>query len=274
MKKILLSLLMTVSVSSHAVTVINHNNKSSPGTVFAQSYYKTLKDASWYQASTCEDAKIKYGRTQDAVMIYSSSVGVSSLNKGLSCDTDVVDPKQVVAITQTYFGVCRRPDSKVKFADPGVRLGIASVILAPGMIRDYNNNGLNITAVPYGGSKDVLTAVIAGDVPFGVIGEGMAKNAVRAGQITCDFSTNPKQPNFVGKTFKLKIPDLSLSLMIYTNSKDPSVITALRKGAVNKEFDAYLESNGFVDTKTSDFTIKDIENFNGQIRRTYETYWK
>ena len=262
------------SVSANAVTVINHSNKASPGTVFAQSFHQAAGTGQWFQATTCEQAKIKFDRTQDAVMIYSSSVGVSALNKGLSCSADIKSANDIIMVTQTYFGICRKPTTESKFGSPKTRMGIASVILAPGMIADYNSNGLDVTAVPYGGSKDVLAAVIAGDVSFGMIGSGIAAPAVKSGQIVCDFSTDPAEKNFVGNTFKLKIPDLSLKQVIYTNSKDPAVTNTLRRAANDKTFQEFLSSHGFVRTRTQGFTEKDVRDFDLWIKNTYETYWK
>ena len=279
MKNLLISVALLGAVAAaNANTIVNHSNKASPATVFAQSYQAAVAKqmpVDFFQAQNCEEAESKYVKTPGAIMAFNADVNIAAKSKGLKCDVNPsVKPENLVYVGSSYFKICKAKDQAIKLTDKRVTFGMASVVLSKGIINDYNSNGLNLIGVPYGGSKGVLAAVINKDINYGFIGASIAQPAIDAGQIVCELSTDPRDANFVGKTLKLKITDFRLASMIYTSEKDPKKVEAMRKAAAtDKEFVEFLNKNG-ISAKTSNFTQADLDNFKKWVDFNYETYWK
>jgi hypothetical protein len=257
-------------------TVINHSNKASPATVFARAYTSSLDDAlsvSFYQAQNCEQAKKKYNSTENALMVYNADVGIAAMSKGLECGVDDIEPANLVFQGSSYFKICRNPESKKDIRDGRVTFGMASVVLSKGIIDDYNSNGLNLVGVPYGGSKNVLAAVISGDLDYGFIGASIAQPAIDAGRVVCEYSTDPRDANYVANTLDLKIRDFKLWKSIYTNVTDEVVVAKMRAAAESDDFTAFLEKHGQT-SQTKDFTDANVNDFRTWIEYNYNLYWK
>lgn len=280
MKRIfLISLMASVAATAADYTVVNHSNKASPATVFAQGFNnavgKKIK-SDFYQAENCDEARQKFDKTPKSIMVYNADVGIAAMSKNLNCAMPkTIKADQLVFSGSSYFKICTNKKSPKDIKADKVTLGMASVVLSKGIIADYNSNGFKITGVPFGGSKDVLAAVINGDVDFGFLASSIAQPAIDSEQISCIYSTDPRESNFVGKTLKLKIADFKLWSLIYTNETDKKAIKEMREAAAkDPDFSAYLAKNSMTSNKTEGFAKKDIEDFNKWIKFNYETYWK
>lgn len=280
MKQFFLTIIyLSFQAEAAEFTLINHSNKASPDTIFAQGFNTAVNKAmksEFYQAQNCEEAKQKFEKNDEQIMIYNANVGIAAMSKNLNCELSKnVTPDKMIFSGAAYYKICTSEKKPKDLKAEKVTLGMASVIHSKGLIEDYNKNGYKMVGVPFGGSKDVLTAVINGDIDFGIIGDSVANPALANQQIKCVFSTDPREANFVGKTIKLKIPDLRIWSIIYTNSADKKIIDQLRKTAQkDTEFNAYLSKNATQVIKTEGFIKKDIEDFKNWIKFNYETYWK
>jgi hypothetical protein len=287
MKKILLTAALAASLTTvaNAVwfdslfgsdtkgTVINHSNKASPATVFAKSYQKGINpSADFWQADNCNQADDKYQNTKDAIMVYNADVGIAATSKGLNCPLRA-EADKTIFVGKSYFRLCTNA-ADPKTIQEAKTFGIASVILSPGIMADYNNNGLTLEGVPYGGSKNVLTAVIANEVDFGIIGTGVANPALEKGQIACPYTTDPTADNYIGKTLNLKFPNLNITKLVYTNSDNAELIQSLRNAATTNEFNAYLAKSGYGFVKADNFTDADVTEAKQWIDEVYNEYWK
>lgn len=224
------------------ITIVNPSNKSSPASVFAHAFEKaTGEDTKFYQASSCEDAGKTFNKTKNAVMIYNSSVEFAARNKGLNCTLKGQQAENVVFVGQTYMYICRLPNSTKQFGDEAVSLGMASMYAVPKHEKQFVDNGANVKLVPYGGSKDVLNALLAGDIDLGWIGSGLAKK--QGNKIDCLHSTDPTDENFIGKSIAKKIPDFRISYVVYTNATSNKVIQKLRDVGKDEGFNKYMNSN-------------------------------
>jgi hypothetical protein len=204
--------------------------------------------------------------------MYNSDVGIAALNKKLACPLTAT-AEQTIFIGRSYTEICSS-NARPRTIDNAKTLGMASVLLSQPLIDDYNSNGLQLKGVPYGGSKDVLGALLAGDIDLGVLGTGIAEAAVKEGKISCLLSTDPQSANFVGKKFKLKIPALPIIQIFYTNSKDIDFINRLRKGINDGEFQKFLKQHGYSDVKFNNITNKDVSDVQQHIANRYNFYWK
>ena len=257
--------------------IVNHSNIASPGTVFARAYENALTTtgarSEFYQARSCNDAKKVFNNNKDAVMIYNTNVGISAINKGLDCTPEDLSTKNGLFFGTTYYQICTRSDSGIQLKNAKT-LGAASVVLSEGIINDYNRmNGMNIKGIPYGGSKGVLKAVLAGDIEYGQIGWGIAEPKRLDGSLKCDYSTDPNTNNFVGNDFKLRIPNLKLNYLVYTNSDSIDDISTLKSAIGTDGFTKYVKHK-FIRNASSEFTDSSVKDFHHWYNFNYDTYWK
>ena len=275
MKKYLLGLVIaSMVIPVWASTIVNNSNKASPGTLVALSFEKAISEhrPAFFQASTCEEADKKYLSTENAIMIYNADVGIAALGKAMSCPMRATIDNTIF-IGKSYLKICTNA-MKPKQLSQAKTIGAASVILSKGLISDYNSNGLNLKGVPYGGSKNVLGAVITGDVDFGFIASGVANPAIDQNQIVCPYSTDPRRSDFVGNKFNLKIPTLPIVKVFYTTSKDQKFIESLKKSTADQEFQSFLKASGYDDVKSQRISQQDLDSVYKHIKDSYEFYWK
>lgn len=278
MKKILLNIVVVslfLISSAEAVTIVNHSNKASPGTVLAKSFEKALgnSSATFYQAGNCEEAEKKFQSTKDAIMIYNVDVAIAAMGKQLNCPLPAKAAKTVF-IGKSYLDICTNA-KKPKTLTEARTMGGASVILSKGLVADINRQpGVKIKGIPYGGSKDVLAAIVAGDIDVGYVGHGVNRQSVENGDVVCPIQGNPIDKNYIGKRLNMQIPDFPIIKIIYTNSENKQLIEQMRRAVYSNEFRAYLTKSGYGNIKTSKITQKDIDNAWNHGVRVYELYWK
>jgi hypothetical protein len=254
--------------------IVNHSNITGPGAVFARAYENALKTSTdsrteFYQARNCADAKQVFNNTKNAVMIYNTNVGISAIGKGLDCTPEDLSEMNGIFFGATYYQLCGK-DVELKDSKT---LGAASVVLSDGIIKDYNANGVQVKGVPYSGSKKVLAGVLAGDIDHGQIGFAIAEPKRLDGSISCAYSTDPSADNFVGNTFDLRIPNLKLAYLVYTNSTNPEDISNLRKAISSDMFQSFIEHK-FIRDASVQFTPENIKAFHHWYNFNYQTYWK
>lgn len=256
MKKLLMLLTLFTTLAQAEVTIINPSNKASPATVFASAYKDALGGAKFYQSQTCEDAEKVYRNTKDAVMVYNSSIEFAALDKGLDCG---LKTKSAIYIGKQYMSLCTLKGSEKSLLDKNVTLGMPSMYSTRLHELDLKSAGLNVKLIPYGGSKDIIVALLNKDISAGYIASSMAdKNK----ELSCPYQTNPDLPNYIGKSFKLKVPNFRVTYVVYTNSTDPVVIDKLKSAANNQDFDKFLNSTGTISNwKVTNKDLADVESY-------------
>lgn len=275
--------LITVSALAQAretITVINPSNKASPATVFAKSYEEALRkntqyNIEFYQASSCADADAKYAKTPNAVMVYNADVAIAARDKGVSCEFRAT-ASNATLITKSYLKFCRKAGSTASFGEgeKSTKVGIASVILSPGLFEDLNQGKRNLVGVPYSGSKTVLAAVMAGDIEYGIIGAGVVNEPEKRGEIECVYDYDPRSPKFIGATLKgMKVPTLPIIQMIHTNGSN-DVKRAVEAAGQDSAFIESIEKNGFADTKSKNINSQDVDSVRSHVDNVYNHYWK
>lgn len=237
LRKIFLTAILALvcGVSCADVLVINPSSKSSPAAVFSIALKNAIPGASFYQATSCADAKRMYGKTPDAIMVYNSSVDFSNRRLGIDCS--LPREAKVLMLSRQYMKVCTAADSSSDFTRGRILLGMASMYSTKAHEEDFNRNGFDIRLIPYAGSKDILAAILSKDVQFGFLGGAMS----RADGLTCPYSTNPAAGNFIGKFMKLKVPAFRINLVAYSKRDIPE-LQMLRD---DKEFAAYIAQSEF-----------------------------
>lgn len=239
LRSMLLTITMLVSSLAIAndITIVNPSAKTSPATVFGQGYRKAV-DGKFYQAANCEDAVRKYNETENAVMIYNSSIEFAARNKGLNCLLGQEKNKQILFVGQTYMKICRLPGTNYDFNKEPTTLGMASMYATKGHEDKFRNAGGNTTIVPYSGSKTVLAALYAGDITLGWMGSGLADK--QKDKLDCIYSTDPAAENYIGNKLNLAIPNFRITYVIYTNAKDKKILEILKSAQNDEKFNEFL----------------------------------
>lgn len=240
---IALSALMFSTAALADITIVNPSSKASPATTFAMAYKDAVGASSFYQSQTCEDAEKVFNNTKNAVMIYNSSIEFAARDKGLNCKLEGVKPSQVIFVGKQYMKVCTAKNNGSDFKASRLTMGMASMYSTKKHEADFRSTGINLILIPFAGSRDILQAVVNRDINFGYIGSSMAD---RSQNLDCIYSTNPVDPNYIGKSLNLKVPDFRITMLIYTNSTDTNVLKILRSAQLNEQFVKFLETSGTV----------------------------
>lgn len=261
-KIFLIAALAVVSSASWAdVLVINPSSKSSPAAVFSIALKNAIPGASFYQATSCADAKRMYEKTPDAIMVYNSSVDFSNRRLGIDCS--LPHDAKVLVLSRQYMRVCTAADSGFELSKGRVLLGMASMYSTKAHEEDFNRNGLDIRLVPYAGSKDILAAVLNKDVQFGFLGGAMS----RSEGLSCPYSTNPTTKNFIGNFMKLKVPAFRINLVAYSKSAIPGLATL----SDDKELAAYAAKSEFeLDWSPSPESVHGVAEFVDALYAAYK----
>lgn len=269
MKKLLVLLALFSSVvKAENITVVNPSNKSSPASVFAMAYYQALgSDTKFYQSQTCEDAQKTFETTKDSVMIFTSSVAFGAKDKNLNCHMKAATVENTVYIGKHYMSLCTLKDSGKTLYDSKVTLGMPSLYSTKPHEDEFREAGINATLVPYGGSKDIITALLNNDISAGYISSAMAE---RHKDLVCHYQTNPELPNYIGNKFKMRVPDFTVNMIVYTNSNDPVILNRLKNIKNNQEFGQFLINSG--DKYDWNVSQKDIDDANSYIIKLFKNW--
>ena len=237
-----IAVVIAIFNNNQSYTVINQSSSASPAGVFAQAIRKAL-DAEWYQSSDCNDASNKFNNTENAIMIYNSSVAFAALNKNIkNCQLDQISKQKakVILVSKSRMLVCKNANSTKDIAKDPVTLGMASMLAVKKHEEEWNANGGKVTIVPYSGSKTVARALLAEDIDYGLMGERIALQ--QGENLSCEYSTNPASDKFLGNSFNsLTIADFAINVVAYTNADSAEDIVQVLQ--VNPEFNKYLTNS-------------------------------
>lgn len=270
MKYFLSIILAVVASSALADTlIVNPSNKSSPATVVGLAYKDAVgADAAWYQGENCQDAVEVFNKTPNSVFVYNSSMDFAGRNKGLKCQLPDIKPAQLIFVGREYFDVCKLPSNPRPYNDGKITIGMASMWATKANEADQRANGINATLIPYPGSKDVITAVLSGDIDYGWIGHALTLKLNN--KLDCVYSTNPIERNYLGKYKKVAVPDIHIELLIYTNSNNSATIAKLRKAANSEQFKTFVTNSAIEGTYNP--TQKDIDTTRKFVNRLSESW--
>lgn len=262
-------LAFAASVATADTLIVNPSNKSSPSTVIALAYKDAVgSSASWYQGENCQDAVETFNRTPNSVFVYNSSMDFAGRVKGINCRLPNIKPSQLIFVGREYFDICKLPTNPRPYNDGKITVGMASMWATKANQDDQRLHGLYVTLVPYPGSKDVINAILSGDIDYGWVGHALTLKM--GNRLDCVYSTNPTAQNYFGKYKKFALPDMHIELLIYTNSTDPALIAKLRRAATSEQFKTFV-TNSAVEAEYNP-TQKDIDTTNKFVNRIYRLW--
>lgn len=231
----LTALLFACGAAAETV-IVNVSHKASPVTTFATALKDAIPDARVYHASSCEDGKKMFAKTPGALFVYNSSVDFSSRLQDKDCQ--MMPNKAALLLAEQYFRVCTKRGSGNVWGHSPALMGMASMYSTPAFEADLNAAGARVKLVPFGGSKEILAAVLNGDMQFGFLGGSMAKSP----ELDCQFSTNVKDKDFIGSRMKLKVPDMRINIIVYANGNFNATLPA----ANSKPFADFVKRGEYV----------------------------
>ena len=246
------------------------------GVIFAQSYAKNLQgvDSKFVSLKDCDLAMKEVADSEDVVFLVASTNTITSMKHGVEC-VPKFKPEDILVITTTYFDYCSKAGNKLDLFKQRINIGAASIVPMDGMVKDLNaQNGTRWVSVGYPASQLVATAVINGDIDLGFLTHSVAAPMMANNQLSCSYTTNPKSPNYMAKTFRQVSSDFEMDYILAVKSKDPKVRAAAVKAAQSAGFQEWLKTSGFDAYKTSNFDQKDIDRWNKMNNDTFNNFMK
>lgn len=266
MKLFVLLAAMFVGVAQADVTVVNIGATTSPTALYAQAYSKNLTVPNKFiSVKNCQEAVDVVKNESNVVVIVANDIYLQNRRIGMECSFPIT-PKTVVAMSDAYFEICKKPGAATTFRTPNVRVGRASVHPIREWELDFNyRNQTTVKGVGFSGSKTVLAAVLNGDVDWGYIATEIAEPAVQQGQIECPYNSNAQSKRNLGNEFAMLNNEYVLKYLLVGLSNDTKVLSAMQDAAANKNFQNYVTTSRHQNFTTS-ATFKDIERFMHSVR--------
>jgi len=248
-------LLSWLGLEKGRIVVVNGGTSTSPTSVFAKSYVSAYQEGDFQLGKNCDDTQKVAQKYSNSVRLLTNDHIASAIRRGEACDTNI-NPNRIVLVADNHFQVCRLPETSIKLTDAGVTLGRASVHPVEAFNADFNasNPGVDLKTIPFKGSKNVLQAVLNGDINWGIIASSIATPMIEQDKIVCEYDTTPKG-SATGKSlndhFNLNLDGFMLKYMLVAENTKTVTIDELKKAANSAEFQMYLVKGGFYNISTN-----------------------
>ena len=246
------------------------------GVIFAQSYAKNLQgvESKFVSLKDCDLAMKEVADSDDVIFLVASTNTITSMKHNVEC-VPKFKPEDILVTTITYFDYCQKAGNKLDLFKQRINIGAASIVPMDGMAKDLNTqNATRWVSVGYPASQLVATAVINGDIDLGFLTHSVAAPMIANKQLECPYTTNPKTPNYMAKSFRQVASDFEMDYILAVKSKDPKVRKAAVEAAQSAGFQEWLKSSGFDAYKTSGFEQKDIDRWNKLNNDTFNNFMK
>lgn len=239
-KLFVVAALLAATVPVSAQTVINQSPRASVMTALAQRVQTDLA-GDFYQSRDCRDAAQKYQRTQDAVIVYETMNVAAAAAKKQDCAI-AFPADQVIAQAWQSFSICRRSDWR-QALHASQTFGMSGMHPYQQWIEEFNQrNQARLQVRVYQGSSATVQALLAREIDWGFIATAATAAAQSQGAIICDFSTDPRSPDFFGSYYQHSLADLRIQFVILHNG---SAADAARLRLRERGFSDYLTNLGY-----------------------------
>lgn len=246
-----------------------------PAISFIQSYAKNLPiDSKFVSMKDCELAMKEVENSDDVIYLISSTNTITSIKHNIEC-VPKFKPEDLIFTSYSYFDYCQKAGSKKDIFKERINIGAASIVPMDGMAKDLNaNNGTRFVSVPYSSSVAVTGAIINDDIDWGFLMHSIAQPLVDAGKLECPYTSDPRSPKYVAKSFRVAQPNFEMDYMMAVKTSNPKIRAAAIQAAQSKGFGDWLKAGGFDLYKTSEFSQKDIDRWNKMNAETINNYMK
>ena len=239
-----------------------------PSVIHAQAVNKALSvDSEFVSKKDCAAGLDYVDNNNNVISIIGSTAQTSSKIKNIPCAPET-KPEEILYTASNYFALCHAPDNDVDIYRDRFTIAHASVVPFSKIANNFNiENGASMVSIPVQSSIQSLASVMNGDTDYGFIVEAIADPQVEAGAISCPYTTNPNnKKRFIGKHFRMAIPDYGIQWMISLKTDDPEIRKAILKDIqTDSGFEAWRTKGKISNFKTRKFTQADINKWNKHI---------
>jgi hypothetical protein len=252
--------LFSSAVFANNVKIINIGAATSPTAMYANAYSKNLEIPNTFiPAKSCKDA-MAIAEKESSVLLIPNDIYLQARRLGQECSPKL-NPKNIIAMSDAYFEVCRKAGSTKTLKTPGVTVGRASVHPIKEWETDFNKrNNTTVKGVGFSGSKTVLSAVLNGDADWGVIAREIAEPALKDGRIECPYNTEAASPRSLHRYFNMINDEYVLKYMLITTTTDPKILESLKAAANHPKFLEYLKESKHTNIFTNPTSVE-IESY-------------
>ena len=248
-----------------------------PPIILTQAFAQNLKTPNTFiNMKDCAGALRAVEQNDDVVFVMSDMTTMTHMHKGEDC-VPKFKPEDVVASVSSSWHLCHKPGGKALGAGR-VSIGFASVLPGPGIVRDFNKqNGLNTVNVSLASSSQVMGAVLNGDIDWGLLATNIAEPMLAEGKVECPLTFVPggtgivSGDKYIGNHYDMKVPDLRVTYIIVTKSKNPKVREDALQAVQSKNFSEFLTKGKWINVNVSGkYTQKDLDQFNTYTKQMLE----
>ena len=246
------------------------------GVIFAQSYGKNLQgvDSKFVSLKDCDLAMKEIETSDNVVYLLASTNTITAMKHNIEC-APKFKPEDILVTTVTYFDYCQKTGNKLNLFKDRINIGAASIVPMDGMVKDLNaQNSTRWVSVGYPASQLVAAAVLNGDIDLGFLTHSVAAPIIANKQLDCQYTTNPKAPNYMAKSFRQVSSDFEMDYILAVKSKDPKVRKAAIDAVQSAGFQEWLKTSGFDVYKTANFDQKDVDHWNAMNNNTFDNFIK
>lgn len=247
--------------------------QAGPSVALTQAYAQGLKTPHKFTpVKDCKSSLDVVANSDNVVYLIGNTSTLGALRSGQECVPKLI-PDDIIFTANNYFHFCHLPDSKKDLFKDRQTIAAASVVPVSGFAKSLNKeNNTKLVPLSMLSSNEVALSVINKDIDWGIIITSVATPLITSGQLSCPYSTNPKEPNYIAKNLRMDYSNLSQLWILSAKTKDPALKQAAKSAVRSAEFNKFLEAGKFSDVKTENFTNKDIENFNKLIDQGMAIY--
>jgi len=247
--------------------------QAGPPVILTQSFAQNLTIPNTFVSmKDCAGALKVIDQNPNVVFFVSDMTTLTLRREGTDC-MPKFKAEDVIGTVASSWHICK----KVGGRDMGQQrftFGMSSVLPVNGVAKDFNKrNGVNAVPVALASSSQVVSALLSGDIDWGMINPGVAEPLVQEGKLECPLTVIPQGTALVGKNsyianhYDMTIPDLRCTYLLVVKSKDPKVRDAALKAAQSKGFTEFLDKTRYINVKSGNFTQADIDGFNSYLNR-------
>jgi hypothetical protein len=253
--------------------------QSGPPVILTQSFAQNLNVPNTFVSmKDCAGALKVIEQNPNVVFFVSDLSTLTFKREGTDC-MPKFKPEDVIGTVASSWHVCKKAGGR-DMGQQRFTFGMSNVIPVNGIAKDFNKrNGVNAVPVALASSSQVVSALLSGDIDWGMINPGVAEPLVQDGKLDCPLTFIPQGTALVGKNsyianhYDMTIPDLRCTYLLVVKSKDPKVREAALKAAQSKGFAEFLDKTRYINIKSGNFTQADLDGFNFYINHLEKSYY-
>lgn len=218
----------------------------------------------------CAGALRVIEQEKNVLFVTQEITNITGIRQNEDCIPKQWRPRDIVGYTVSSWDLCKKAGSNAKIGPNKFSIGMVSVLPVTGIVDDFNKlNGTNAVGVALPSSIQVTTALVNGDLQWGMVSPGMSRPAMKEGTLECPMTFIPQgsdkipKEKFIGNYYKMTVPFLRSAYFMSIKSTDTKIRIDVDKAVNSTKFNEFLIKTGYVGTKTGlgNFSNADIDEY-------------